>query len=53
MFSISESLPNLPINSDQIMELESTYGVTINIRQKPKQTALFCIIKGHEKNAGK
>lgn len=50
MFDIPETIENMKNFEQAKMEIEVKHEVTINMRQKPKQNVMFCIIKGHERS---
>lgn len=41
---------NLRTSTDQLMEIQSAFDVTINVRQKAKQNKMICVIKGVERH---
>lgn len=53
IFDLPEECTTLRTRQDQVMAIMTNFEVSISIREKAKQNARACVVKGVEKNAGK
>lgn len=51
MFDLPEDTTGLPTKVSQVSEIQQRFDVQINIRHKPKQNTMACVIKGFERAA--